>query len=103
MCLPDGRGGGHATGDTFTTFEHLTGSNWNDKLTGNGAANTLIGGAGDDLRAVAAGEKDRQVRVVSPDDPGEVWLTNLYLCEDEYRLRLHGVPVRWLTRIEASW
>jgi len=34
--------------DTLTTMENITGSNFNDSLTGNGSANRLAGGAGND-------------------------------------------------------
>ena len=40
--------GGDAAGDSLTGIEHLTGSGLNDTLTGDGAANILEGGAGDD-------------------------------------------------------
>ncbi len=40
--------GGDAEGDTFDGFENLTGSAFNDKLTGTNAANVLIGGDGND-------------------------------------------------------
>ncbi len=39
---------GDAAGDTYTTIENLTGSAFNDVLTGNDAVNTLSGGAGND-------------------------------------------------------
>lgn len=40
--------GGHATGDIFTGFENLRGSDFNDTLTGGAGVNTLTGGAGND-------------------------------------------------------
>lgn len=47
--------GGDATGDSFSGFESLTGSDFNDKLTGNASANTLSGGKGNDILRGAAG------------------------------------------------
>ena len=41
--------GGHATGDTITSVENLTGSNFSDLLSGDNGANVLNGGGGDDL------------------------------------------------------
>ena len=41
-------GGGHASGDTFSNIENLTGSAFNDTLAGNSAANVLQGLAGSD-------------------------------------------------------
>ena len=40
--------GGDAQGDTLSTIENLTGSNFDDILEGNGASNVLIGGLGID-------------------------------------------------------
>ena len=40
--------GGHASGDTFSGFETLTGSAHADTLTGDASANVLKGGGGDD-------------------------------------------------------
>ncbi|MCR6499484.1 hypothetical protein MUO32_10605 [Shinella sp. CPCC 101442] len=37
-----------ADGDTYSSIENLTGSNFSDKLTGNSSANTLNGGKGND-------------------------------------------------------
>ena len=39
---------GHASGDSATNFENITGSAYDDDLTGNAEANVLMGGAGDD-------------------------------------------------------
>lgn len=39
---------GDAVGDIYALIENLTGSNFNDQLTGNALANLLTGGAGDD-------------------------------------------------------
>lgn len=39
---------GDALGDTFSGIENLTGSSFNDVLSGNNSANVLIGGDGDD-------------------------------------------------------
>ena len=41
--------GGHATGDTFSGFERLLGSPYNDHLTGDEGDNFLVGGAGADV------------------------------------------------------
>lgn len=38
-----------AVGDTYNSIENLTGSSYNDTLTGDGGMNILSGGAGDDL------------------------------------------------------
>lgn len=40
---------GGAGSDTLTGFENLTGSSFNDSLSGDSAVNVLMGGAGDDL------------------------------------------------------
>jgi Ca2+-binding RTX toxin-like protein len=40
--------GGHATGDSFSSIESLTGSIYADSLTGSAGANTISGGNGDD-------------------------------------------------------
>jgi Ca2+-binding RTX toxin-like protein len=40
--------GGHASGDTFSGVENISGSNFADTLIGDGAANTLLGGNGVD-------------------------------------------------------
>jgi Ca2+-binding RTX toxin-like protein len=40
--------GGHAIGDTISGFENVTGSRFNDTLTGNGGGNEIKGGAGAD-------------------------------------------------------
>ena len=47
--------GGHATGDTLTSVENITGSRHNDTLTGDGNANVLIGASGDDALTGGAG------------------------------------------------
>lgn len=47
--------GGHAEGDVLTTIENLSGSDFNDTLIGDLAANSLIGAAGDDSVSGAAG------------------------------------------------
>lgn len=40
--------GGDAEGDILFNIEHLSGSSWNDMLTGDSGANFLTGGSGDD-------------------------------------------------------
>ena len=40
---------GHAAGDTYSSIENLTGSNFNDTLEGDGGANTINGGLGTDI------------------------------------------------------
>lgn len=63
--------GGHAKGDTFLSFENLTGSEHSDELvgddgnnilTGNGGKDQLIGGAGDDVFVFAVGDGVDRVR-----------------------------------------
>jgi Ca2+-binding RTX toxin-like protein len=50
VTLSSGTGvGGDAQGDTNIGFERIVGSNFNDVLTGDAAANLLSGGNGDDL------------------------------------------------------
>jgi len=44
-----------AGSDTLTGFENLTGSQFNDTLTGSAGANTIIGGSGNDKIAGAGG------------------------------------------------
>ncbi|MCE8556910.1 type I secretion C-terminal target domain-containing protein [Ruegeria pomeroyi] len=41
--------GGHATGDTFTSMENLTGSRFDDQLSGDGQGQALTGSFGNDL------------------------------------------------------
>ena len=49
VSLLTGKGsGGHAQGDTLTNIEKVTGSDYNDTITGNGSANHMVGGAGAD-------------------------------------------------------
>ena len=47
--------GGFAQGDTLIAIENVTGSNFNDVLTGDAGANILKGGAGNDILAVSRG------------------------------------------------
>jgi len=47
--------GGHAQGDTFTSIEHLTGSDFADTLTGDNGDNRLDGGEGRDTLDGGAG------------------------------------------------
>ena len=54
--LADGTGlGGDAEGDVLSEVENVAGSDFADRLTGDGAANLLDGGAGDDTLAGGAG------------------------------------------------
>ncbi len=56
VSLKDGKGyAGDATGDTYTDFERIIGSKFNDTLTGSAVANSLEGGAGDDTLTDVAG------------------------------------------------
>jgi Ca2+-binding RTX toxin-like protein len=48
--------GGHATGDVLTHIESLTGSAFNDKLSGDDGTNVLSGGAGNDTIFAAGGD-----------------------------------------------
>ncbi|MES2985202.1 MAG: hypothetical protein V4735_08460 [Pseudomonadota bacterium] len=48
--------GGDATGDTVASIEHVIGSGFNDRLTGNALANRLDGGAGNDTLIGGAGD-----------------------------------------------
>ncbi|MHA7774485.1 LysM peptidoglycan-binding domain-containing protein [Roseibium sp. M-1] len=52
--------GGHAEGDTLTGIENLFGSSFNDVLSGNGLANYIRGGAGNDT--LNSGSGDDQLR-----------------------------------------
>ncbi|EGF33000.1 putative hemolysin-adenlyate cyclase protein [Oxalobacteraceae bacterium IMCC9480] len=47
--------GGDATGDSFSNFQNVTGTNGNDVLTGDSGVNILTGGYGDDLITGGAG------------------------------------------------
>ncbi|MCA0257005.1 MAG: cadherin domain-containing protein, partial [Proteobacteria bacterium] len=47
--------GGDATGDSFSSIESITGSAYNDVLTGNSASNTIFGGLGNDIINGGAG------------------------------------------------
>jgi len=47
--LASGGAGNHATGDTFSSVENLTGSNFNDLLNGDNSANVLQGRGGGDF------------------------------------------------------
>ncbi|MDQ0323503.1 Ca2+-binding RTX toxin-like protein [Pararhizobium capsulatum DSM 1112] len=47
---------GEAKGDTFSSIENLTGSNYNDSLFGNAGANSFSGGAGNDIIKGYAGK-----------------------------------------------
>ncbi|MGL4961824.1 MAG: M10 family metallopeptidase C-terminal domain-containing protein [Inquilinus sp.] len=48
--------GGHAQGDVLTHIESLTGSAFNDKLSGDDGTNVLSGGAGNDIIFAAGGD-----------------------------------------------
>jgi Ca2+-binding RTX toxin-like protein len=41
--------GGHAEGDTLSSIEKVVGSDFHDRLYGNGAGNTLVGRSGNDV------------------------------------------------------
>jgi Ca2+-binding RTX toxin-like protein len=49
LSLVSGNGSGGAQGDHFSGFENVVGSNFNDTITGNDAANILAGLAGNDI------------------------------------------------------
>ena len=51
----DTASGGDAGGDSLTAIENLTGSNFDDTLTGDASANVLSGGSGDDVLAGLGG------------------------------------------------
>jgi Ca2+-binding RTX toxin-like protein len=51
--------GGHVQGDTGDGFENITGSNFNDALTGNDSANVLKGDAGDFDQLSGGGGRDK--------------------------------------------
>jgi Ca2+-binding RTX toxin-like protein len=50
--------GGHATGDTITGIESVSGSSFNDQLSGDANANRLLGNGGADLFRLFAGGDD---------------------------------------------
>jgi Ca2+-binding RTX toxin-like protein len=54
--LAAGGTGGEALGDTFTGIENLSGSDWDDRLTGDSGSNLIIGLAGADTLAGGAGD-----------------------------------------------
>ena len=82
--------GGDAKGDTFFNMENLTGSNFDDWLTGNIGANTIDGGGGDDTIEGGGGA----------DFLGRPWRQYAELCElARCRVhRLHGADSRWRRR-----
>ena len=55
LALTTAQATGGSGSDTLLAFENLTGSNFNDILTGNAAANTLRGGIGNDVLSGGAG------------------------------------------------
>ncbi|KAF0189654.1 MAG: hemolysin-type calcium-binding [Desulfobulbaceae bacterium] len=54
---------GEASGDTYSSIQNLTGSAYNDNLTGDGYANKLDGGAGNDTLTGNAGDDIFDVRL----------------------------------------
>jgi Ca2+-binding RTX toxin-like protein len=53
-----GGSAGEALGDVFSSIENLTGTSFDDQLTGDGNANTLVGGNGNDtLRGLAGDDR----------------------------------------------
>src|SRR3546814_17659561 len=51
--------GGDAQGDTLSGIENLTGSNYDDTLTGDGGTNSLTGGNGNEARkSVVSGNRE---------------------------------------------
>lgn len=55
LDLTTGGTGGEAAGDTFSSIEWVIGSNFDDDITGDGAANRLLGGNGNDTLNGAGG------------------------------------------------
>jgi Ca2+-binding RTX toxin-like protein len=53
--LVTGGTGGEAQGDTYSGIEYVYGSEFNDQITGDGAINRLVGGAGNDVLSGAGG------------------------------------------------
>jgi len=54
LAIAGGQGTGGGGNDTLIRFENLTGSSFNDTLRGDGGANVLTGGAGNDTFVFAA-------------------------------------------------
>jgi Ca2+-binding RTX toxin-like protein len=54
---------GDANGDTFSGVQNLTGSDFNDTLTGDANANVLIGGLGNDTLSAANGNDTLDIRL----------------------------------------
>ena len=67
VSLTTGTGsGGDAEGDTLAEIEQLIGSNFNDTLEGNAAANVLVGGAGADTLSYASAAAGVSVNLAAP-------------------------------------
>jgi Ca2+-binding RTX toxin-like protein len=54
---------GDANGDTFSGIQNLTGSDFNDTLTGDASANVLVGGLGNDTLSAGNGNDTLDVRL----------------------------------------
>ena len=57
VSLMGSAAGGDATGDTFTGFENIIGTRFDDRLTGDAGANVLSGGFGNDTLIGSTGSR----------------------------------------------